>query len=65
MQNLPPNPTPPPILQVIFQKSLDSGKLPHIWKEAHMSPIFLKKDTKQTLPIMHQSFEPWPLWGRG
>ena len=26
-----------PILQVIFQKSLDCGKLPHIWKEANVS----------------------------
>ena len=34
-----------PILQVIFQKSLDSGKLPHIWKEANVSPI-LKKGGK-------------------
>ena len=33
-----------PILQVIFQKSLDSGKLPHIWKEANMFPIFKKGD---------------------
>ena len=33
-----------PILQVIFQKSLDSGKLPHIWKEANVSPIFEKGD---------------------
>ena len=33
-----------PILQVIFQTSLDSGKLPHIWKEANMSPIFKKGD---------------------
>ena len=33
-----------PILQVIFQKSLDSGKLPLIWKEANMSPIFKKGD---------------------
>ena len=33
-----------PILQVIFQKSLDSGKLPHIWKEANVSPIFKKGD---------------------
>ena len=32
-----------PILQVIFQKSLDSGKLPHIWKEANVSPIFKKR----------------------
>ena len=32
-----------PILQVIFQKSLDSGKLPHVWKEANVSPIFKKR----------------------
>ena len=34
-----------PILQVIFQKSLDSGKLPHTWKEANVSPIFKTGDT--------------------
>ena len=33
-----------PILQVIFQKSLDSGKLPYIWKAANVSPIFKKGD---------------------
>ena len=33
-----------PIVQVIFLKSLDSGKLPHIWKEANVSPIFKKED---------------------
>ena len=33
-----------PILQVIFQKSLDSGKLLHIWKKANASPIFKKGD---------------------
>ena len=33
-----------PILQVIFQKSLDSGKLPHILKEANVSPISIKGD---------------------
>ena len=32
------------ILQVIFQKSLDSGKVPHIWKEANAYPIFKKGD---------------------
>ena len=31
-----------PILQLIFQRSLDTGKLPHIWKEANVSPIFKK-----------------------
>ena len=33
-----------PILQVIFVKSLDTGKLPHIWKEANVSPISRKGD---------------------
>ena len=32
------------ILQVIFQKSLDSGKVHYIWKEANVSPIFTKGD---------------------
>ena len=31
-----------PVLQVIFQESHDPGKLPHIWKEANVSPIFKK-----------------------
>ena len=31
-----------PILQFIFQRSLDTGKLPDIWKEANVSPIFKK-----------------------
>ena len=29
-----------PIMQLIFQRSLDTGKLPDIWKEANVSPIF-------------------------
>ena len=29
-----------PILQLIFQRSLDTVKLPDIWKEANVSPIF-------------------------
>ncbi|MEW8548673.1 MAG: reverse transcriptase family protein, partial [Candidatus Thiodiazotropha sp.] len=33
-----------PLLKIIFQRSLDSGKLPSIWKEAHVSPIFKKGD---------------------
>ena len=33
-----------PILQLIYQGSLDSGKLPSIWKEANVSPIFKKGD---------------------
>ena len=33
-----------PTLQLIFQQSLDQGKLPQIWKEANVSPIFNKGD---------------------
>ena len=29
-----------PIRQLIFQSSLDTGKLSDIWKEANVSPIF-------------------------
>ena len=29
-----------PTLEMIFQRSLDQGKLPQIWKEANVSPIF-------------------------
>ena len=32
-----------PILQLIFQRSLDTGKLPDIWKDANVSPIFKKR----------------------
>ena len=31
-----------PILQLIYQRSLDAGKLQTIWKEANVSPIFKK-----------------------
>ena len=31
-----------PILQIIFQKSIDSGKVPSDWKKANVSPIFKK-----------------------
>ena len=31
-----------PILQLIFQRSLDTGKLLDIWIEANVSPIFKK-----------------------
>ena len=42
-----------PVLQVVYQKSLDSGKLPHIWKEANVSPIFKgdKSDPSNYRPI--------------
>ena len=33
-----------PIRQLIFQKSLDNGKLPDVWKEANVSPIFKNGD---------------------
>ena len=48
-----------PILQVIFQKSLDSGKLPHIWKQANVSPTFKKGDKSDSAnyrPITHTWF---------
>ena len=34
-----------PIVQVIFQRSIDQAKLPSILKQANMSPIFKKGDT--------------------
>ena len=42
-----------PILQLIFQRSLDTGKLPEIWKEANVSPIFKrgKSDPSNYRPI--------------
>ena len=33
-----------PILQLIFQRSIDTGKVPDIWKEANVSPIYKKGD---------------------
>ena len=33
-----------PILQLIFQRSLNTGKLPDILKEANVSPIFKKEE---------------------
>ena len=42
-----------PILQLMYQKSLDTGKLPSIWKEANVSPIF-KKGIKLTQQITDQ-----------
>ena len=33
-----------PIQQLIYQRSLNAGKLPTIWKEANVSPIFKKGD---------------------
>ena len=34
-----------PILQVIFQKSLNTGKVPKDWKTAYVYRIFKKRDT--------------------
>ena len=31
-----------PILQIIFRRSLETGKLPSIWKQASVTPIFKK-----------------------
>ena len=47
-----------PILKLIFQKSLDTGRLPSIWKKANVSPIF-KKGEKPNQPIVGQY--PWPV----
>ena len=33
-----------PALQIIFQKSLDTGKLPLSWSQANIAPIFKKGD---------------------
>ena len=33
-----------PILQVIFQESIDQAKLPNVWKEANVSRIFKMGD---------------------
>ena len=33
-----------PILSVIFQASLDSGQLPEDWRNANVSPIYIKGD---------------------
>ena len=35
-------PTIAPILQIIFPKSLNTGKVPSDWKQANVSPIFKK-----------------------
>ena len=39
-----------PILEIIFQRFLDQGKVPTIWKEANVSPIF-KKGDKTDCPL--------------
>ena len=31
-----------PILQLIFQRSIDTGEIPDIWKEANSSPNYKK-----------------------
>ena len=36
-----------PILEVIFQKSLEEGSLPSQWKSAYVAPIFKKGDRSQ------------------
>ena len=32
-----------PVLQVIFQRSIDEGTLPQAWKEATISPVYKKE----------------------
>ena len=44
-----------PILQLIFQRSIDQGKLPYIWKEA-MYPPSVKRETDQ----IWQTINPFP-----
>ena len=39
-----------PILQVIFQRSLDTGRVPKDWSTAFVCPLF-KKET----PVLHQT----------
>ena len=39
-----------PILQLIFQRSIDTGKIPNIWKEANVSQ-FTKKAKNPTNPM--------------
>ena len=34
-----------PVLQVIFQRSLDTGKVPKDWSTAFVCPLFKKRDT--------------------
>ena len=39
-----------PVLQIIFQKSLDTGKLPLSWSQANIAPIF--KPTSTHKPVL-------------
>ena len=34
-----------PVLQVIYQKSLDTGRVPNDWNTAYVCPLFKKEDT--------------------
>ena len=45
-----------PILKHLFKKSLDSGTLPHIWKDTYVAPVH-KKVNALTLPTTG----PYPL----
>ena len=40
-----------PIIQLIFEKSLFTGKLPSDWTRANVSPIFKKGDPSNYRPI--------------
>ena len=38
-----------PVLQVIFQRSLDTGRVPKDWSTAFICPFFKKKETPALL----------------
>ena len=41
-----------PVLTLIFQKSLDTGEIPLLWRQANITPIFKKGD--RTLPANYR-----------
>lgn len=51
------------ILHLIFKKSMDTGTLPDVWKEANVSPIFLKRGHSRSLYLSALFFALCPLQG--
>ena len=43
-----------PILTIIFQSSIDQGKVPDDWKWQQMSPRYIRKETKRKRPTTGQ-----------